>query len=102
MAKQRLYYLDALKGILIILVILGHSIQYKMMDYQHDVLFRVIYSFHMPLFFLISGFLTYKGRYDAFMVKKRFVQLLFHLSPGHFFYRFLNREYMILKGPLKY
>ena len=76
MAKQRLYYLDALKGILIILVILGHSIQYKIMDYQHDVLFRVIYSFHMPLFFLISGFLTYKGRYDAFMVKKRFVQCI--------------------------
>lgn len=76
MTKQRLYYLDALKGILIILVILGHSIQYMIMDYQYDVLFRVIYSFHMPLFFLISGFLTYKGRYDAFMVKNRFVQCI--------------------------
>lgn len=30
----------------------------------------------MPLFFLISGFLTYKERYDASMVKKRFVQCI--------------------------
>lgn len=76
MVKQRLHYLDALKGFLIILVILGHSIQYKIIDYQNDVLFRIIYSFHMPLFFLISGFLTYKERYDASMVKKRFVQCI--------------------------
>lgn len=76
MVKQRLHYLDALKGILIILVILGHSIQYQIKDYQHDALFRVIYSFHMPLFFLISGFLTFKGRYDSHLVKKRFVQCI--------------------------
>ena len=30
----------------------------------------------MPLFFLISGFLTYKGRYDTLLVKKRFVQCI--------------------------
>ena len=30
----------------------------------------------MPLFFLISGFLTYKGRYDALVVRKRFVQCI--------------------------
>ena len=76
MANQRLHYLDALKGILIILVILGHSIQNQIIDYQHDALFRVIYSFHMPLFFLISGFLTYKGRYDTLIVRKRFVQCI--------------------------
>lgn len=76
MKKQRLYYLDALKGVLIILVILGHSIQFQIKDYQHDVLFRVIYSFHMPLFFLISGFLAHKGKYDGFLVKKRFVQCI--------------------------
>ena len=69
-------YLDNLKGILIILVVLGHAIQWTLPDCQHDVLFRVIYSFHMPLFFLISGFLTFKEHYDSMLVKKRFIQCI--------------------------
>lgn len=76
MSEKRLVYLDALKGILIVLVILGHVIQSSISDYQHNVLFRLIYSFHMPLFFLISGYLTYKGRYDENLVFKRFVQCI--------------------------
>lgn len=74
--QSRLFYLDNLKGLLIILVVLGHAIQGSQPDYQHDVLFRVIYSFHMPLFFLISGFLTYKGHYDSSLIKKRFYQCI--------------------------
>lgn len=69
-------YLDALKGILIILVILGHVIQGAVQDYQHNDLFRFIYSFHMPLFFLISGYLTYKGYFDRKLVYKRFLQCI--------------------------
>lgn len=76
MSEKRLVYLDALKGILIMLVILGHVIQTSISDYQHNVLFRLIYSFHMPLFFLISGYLTYKGKYDGKLVSKRFVQCI--------------------------
>lgn len=74
--EKRLFYLDALKGILIFLVVLGHAIQFQIADYQHNVLFRLIYSFHMPLFFLISGFLTYKGRYDERLIPKRFIQCI--------------------------
>lgn len=73
---QRLLYLDALKGILIVLVILGHAVQFTIENYQHVFLFRFIYSFHMPLFFLISGYLTFKGRYDEQLVQKRAIQLL--------------------------
>lgn len=76
MRNLRLQYLDSLKGILIILVVLGHAIQGFLADYQLDVLFRVIYSFHMPLFFLISGFLTFKEHYDSTLIKKRFVQCI--------------------------
>ena len=76
MSEKRLVYLDALKGILMVLVILGHVIQSSISDYQHNVLFRLIYSFHMPLFFLISGYLTYKGKYDGKLVPKRFVQCI--------------------------
>ena len=73
---QRLLYLDALKGILIVLVILGHALQFNIDDYQHVFLFRFIYSFHMPLFFLISGYLTFKRRYDGVLIQKRAMQLL--------------------------
>lgn len=75
--RVRLCYLDVLKGILIILVVLGHAIQATFPNYLHNFLFRFIYSFHMPLFFVISGFLTYRGMQghdDKLM--KRAVQLL--------------------------
>lgn len=48
---KRLEYIDAAKAIAIILVIIGHC-------YWIDAIprfGRVIYSFHMPLFFIISG-----------------------------------------------
>lgn len=55
---------DILKGFSIILVILGHCIQegsgepYRVgLSYFSDRLYQFIYSFHMPLFMLISGYL---------------------------------------------
>lgn len=76
--KQRLLYLDNLRAILIMLVVLGHCVQWDgcYPDYNSNLLFRFIYSFHMPLFFAISGYLTYKGRYDEKLMGKRALQLL--------------------------
>lgn len=51
MLTQRLPYLDSIKGILIILVVVGHAIQYCLSTYEMNFTFRFIYSFHMPLFF---------------------------------------------------
>lgn len=48
---QRLDYLDMVKGIGIILVVLGHS------TYAGENLLTWIASFHMPLFFIVSGML---------------------------------------------
>lgn len=63
---ERNQTIDAIKGILIVLVIFGHSLQYgfgpdflKSGDYYDDYLFRIIYSFHMPLFMFISGYFFY-------------------------------------------
>lgn len=50
MMKQRLHYVDNLKGFLILLVVLGHCIQNTKIDFDHNIVFRYIYSFHMPLF----------------------------------------------------
>lgn len=62
--KQRIEWIDIAKGILIILVILGHSHVNGYVDY-------VIYSFHMAGFFLLSG-ITFNGRrqFKVFLTRK--------------------------------
>lgn len=74
--SKRISSLDAMKGLLIILVVLGHVIQSNYLNYQHEFSFRLIYSFHMPLFFLISGYLNYKEKHDNKLINRRAVQLL--------------------------
>ena len=49
----RLDYLDKAKGILIILVVIGHI-------WQSGPVFNIIYAFHMPAFFFISGLFSKK------------------------------------------
>ncbi|MDE2429225.1 MAG: acyltransferase family protein, partial [Burkholderiales bacterium] len=44
--------IDIAKGLGIILVVLGHN---WIVAHEHGELFRVIFSFHMPLFFFLSG-----------------------------------------------
>ena len=59
--RQRILWADSLKGILIILVVLGHSIQVTLKGgCTNSHLWNYIYSFHMPAFMAISGFLSYK------------------------------------------
>lgn len=50
--KQRLDYIDTLKGFAIILVVMGHHLL------AADGVVVWIYSFHMPLFFIITGYLS--------------------------------------------
>lgn len=76
MKKKRFVWLDNLKGFLIILVVLGHCIQNTTDLYQRDLLFKYIYSFHMPLFMYVSGFACYKDRIEWGTISKRFVQLI--------------------------
>jgi fucose 4-O-acetylase-like acetyltransferase len=59
MAKQRIAYIDFLKGFTILLVILGHCIEFNDTDYWNNIVFRYIYSFHMPLFMFLSGYVSY-------------------------------------------
>ena len=54
MEKERLSWLDVLKGIGIILVVMGHI-------YSNSIIFNWLYSFHMPLFFFAAG-CVYKNR----------------------------------------
>lgn len=74
-APNHYVQIDALKGIAIFLVVLGHSIiEYPIDLHQNAVcnfIFRWLSGVHMPLFFLISGFcFSYRGEYKPFIFKK--------------------------------
>lgn len=55
---QRDQRLDTVKGLLIILVVIGHSIENFVFqcDTTATLVYNAIYSFHMPLFVLLSGY----------------------------------------------
>ena len=56
MPRKRLTYLDMAKGVGIFLVVLGH------IEYIQEDTLKWISSFHMPLFFVIGGILSYAKR----------------------------------------
>lgn len=51
--KERIVWIDIAKGIGIMLVIIGHCFYH---GYLQSLFRGVIFSFHMPLFFIISGY----------------------------------------------
>lgn len=53
MNKQRIDYIDIAKGIAIFLMVLGHSYS----EGNGTYILKLIYSFHMPLFFITTGVL---------------------------------------------
>lgn len=76
---NRILWLDALKCFAMFLVIWGHVIQYGVTDYLENDIHIGIYSFHMPLFMMISGFFAgniAKYSFGKFL-KKKFIQLIF-------------------------
>jgi fucose 4-O-acetylase-like acetyltransferase len=78
---SRSNFLDYLKGIAIFLVVWGHSIQHLNtgIETSKNELFMFIYSFHMPLFMTISGYLfafSKKRKIFEMMVKIKSKQLL--------------------------
>lgn len=74
--KQRIYALDNVKGFLILLVVLGHCIQFTTAGFDQVLLFRIIYSFHMPLFMWVSGYVNYREYNGGLgILKRRAIQL---------------------------
>lgn len=58
--QKRLIWADSLKGWLMVLVIIGHAIQVALQDACFDNhVWNIIYSFHMPAFMAISGWLVF-------------------------------------------
>ncbi|KWV58112.1 nodulation protein NolL [Bradyrhizobium macuxiense] len=92
-ADNRDLSFDFAKGILIILVIVGHLLQYVVYrgnGYWDSPYFKSIYMFHMPLFMAISGYLSSRAllrKSFARSVNERAIQLLL---PTLFWYALLE------------
>ncbi|PWB02502.1 acyltransferase family protein [Duncaniella muris] len=78
-SKGRIIWLDIVKLFAIVLVVYGHCIQQFDGNYLESSLFVAIYSFHMPMFMMLSGYmldynklLNWKG-----VLAKRLYQLIF-------------------------
>lgn len=57
--QSRNITVDRLKGLAIVLVVIGHAIViYNPKGYEYNVLFMFCYSFHMPLFVILSAYIT--------------------------------------------
>lgn len=80
MIKSRNRTLDVLKGVAIILVIVGHSIQRGLIvNYDQVSIWKLIYTVHMPLFFAVSGYiasLSHK-KINVLYLKNRFWRLIY-------------------------
>ena len=75
--SERIKWIDSLKGFTIILVVIGHSIGGYVsshtfeVDYRHyEFIYDLIYSFHMPLTMLLSGY-VFNIAYGGCKFKKK-------------------------------
>lgn len=90
--KKRIEYIDALRGFSMFCVVLMHFWNRFPMEIQHNVYFgmieTVIQMFFLPLFFLISGFFSYKRLSKTNIIDKFityiFAAFLFSLLYGVF------------------
>lgn len=78
----RLDYIDVAKGMCILLVVMGHILQYNCEGNGARIVFDFIYSFHMPAFMLLSGYVASLSRDRVVkekamvFIKKKFVSLV--------------------------
>lgn len=60
--NNRIRYIDALRGLAMFLVVMGHVMQFSFnLGGYKTFLTSVIISIHLPLFFFISGYFAYKA-----------------------------------------
>lgn len=102
---ERLVYIDILKGIAIILVVMGHMfVPYT--DYLQSPVNQMIYSVHMPLFIFLSGLvfrLSQSKKVIRTTIIKRVLSLLlpfFCFSAVYCFSKNISYIDMLLKNEL--
>lgn len=90
MEKVRNTFIDELKGIAILLVVIGHILQFIFKVDVSGLLFSVIYSFHMPFFMFLAGYslsLGHKALEFKYVIKRFFLLIIpFFVWGGVFMY----------------
>lgn len=56
--KSRNDTVDMIRGFAMLLVVLGHTISGTVIEYSDSFLFQLVWTLQMPLFFIISGYVT--------------------------------------------
>jgi fucose 4-O-acetylase-like acetyltransferase len=109
--SKRIEYLDIARGIGILLVVLGHNDFAALSPFFH----QVIYSFHIPLFFFLSGYFInislpfrdhFKKRFHAVLKPYLFTILLIYFGAVSFqnmgFETAIGRMVKALYGSINY
>lgn len=104
LTKERSFYLDNVKSVLIFFVVIGHFAEVAI---SHSDIFKAIflwlYSFHMPLFIFITGYLSknlISTKERVFKKSFEYFTLYFLMKIFIFFTRYFaeeNKNFYILK-----
>ena len=100
---NRITYIDTLKGLAIILVILGHIANGYMWDegvsQAYFYVYNIIYTFHMPLFILLSGF-TFHTAYcrESFVQMSRIGKQILSLTILYVFWSLVLGVFKMIFG----
>ena len=93
--KRRIDWIDSAKGIGIILVVFSHL---AFRDTQYSV--DVVFSFHMPLFFFLSGIVfSNKDSFKIFLLKRirsLYIPFLVFLTIDYFIYFIFNYDSLLI------
>ena len=84
-STNRIYWIDNLRALALLLVVFGHT---NNTEADIEIVGKYIYSFHMPLFFFISGLTFYPERYKG--PKEFITRKIFTLIVPYFFFSFLG------------
>lgn len=98
--RERIDYIDFAKGFLMFLVILGHCIN------GENYLKNIIYAFHMPAFFIISGILFHYslsigknfGKFLLSRIRQLFIPYIMFEFLGYIVQCFTKGSYENLNG----
>ncbi|MDB8558412.1 acyltransferase family protein [Turicibacter sanguinis] len=90
---ERILYFDIAKGFAMILIVLGHI-------YNNDNLIKIwMHSFHVPIFFIISGMVIRHTKLDQIEFKEIIVKKIKSLIVPYFYFELLAITlYMLMNG----
>jgi fucose 4-O-acetylase-like acetyltransferase len=91
--------IDVLRAVAVLLVVFGHGIQYSNKAFDENLVFKFIYSFHIPLFFFLSGFLAFRSSPEGYLPRKSRQLLIPYFAWMAIYYLLFNGADPTLFGP---